>query len=101
MSTFRSKHPRLAGLILLFLGLGAVLWSISAYKQGDSIYDLVVMAGPIAVVYGLCVIIEPRLTLVYDDDSIDSRFKIASFVILVIAAIIGLYVRFGIFSAWR
>jgi hypothetical protein len=98
---FSRKHPRIFAFVLLLVGAAASAYLVHVYQTGADLPQYVPFIAAIGLIYGLAVLIEPRLTYVDGDDPAELIFRRVALGIAVISVIVGLYIDYSVFSAWH
>jgi hypothetical protein len=98
---FSRKHPRIFGVVLLLVGIAASAYLVHIYQTGADLPRYVPFIASVGLIYGLAVLVEPRLTYVDGDDPAELIFRRVALGIGVISVIVGLYVDYSIFGAWH
>jgi hypothetical protein len=95
------KNYRITGVLMCLLGAGATAYLIYVYQTGNSLQSLGPILAALGWIYGIAVLIEPRLAQVQGDDPALLPYRRLAIGIAVIGAIVGLVIRYSIFQDWK
>jgi hypothetical protein len=98
---FSRKHPRIFGVTMCLVGAAAAAYLVHVYQTGADLPRYVPVIASLGLIYGVAVLVEPRLTHVDGDGPAELIFRRVALGIAVISAIVGLYIDYSIFAAWH
>ena len=77
-------------------------WLKGVYARGESVSDNAMVLAPLVGIYGLFMMIAPDLLLTRGEwGTAPAGKKVINIVIGLLGAGIGLWIRYGIFKAWK
>jgi hypothetical protein len=104
MRSLLFKKPRLTGLLFFLGGIISAFHLMEVYREGSSVFSKDISYTPGLLIYGLSVMIEPRILEVWkpnNEQEVPGKYKVASILVIVIAAGIGLYLSLVVFKDWK
>jgi len=98
------NNARLVGLLFLIAGTGMSIYLLAAYRSGSQIMSRTIWSAPGMLLYGLGIVIEPRLLTAWSPEGryrVHGIFRVLSMILGAIIVGIVLYLQLVVFGTWR
>ncbi len=102
MENFLKSHRRFIGFIFLLIGIGFAVWLKNSFATGAGIEDRIFFVAPFMLLYGLAIVIQPRILLYRGEfHSAAPLYKFLNIVLVVVGLGLALYLRHTLFKDWH
>ena len=102
MEDFMRKNPRLVGILFLLFGIGLVWWLKHTYDTGGGIEERSILLGPVLLLYGLVITVQPGMMITRGDwRQTPFPKKMLHIAMIVVGFGTGIYLRLVVFKDWK